>query len=92
MKMLSALSCSLFFVAVLGCSQQASTVPAAAQPGSPPSGSASTHSSDVNTFGESKDTAADAAQARAQSWGGSGQDASKQATAPDPANPPPPRQ
>jgi len=92
MKMLSAVYCALFFVSVLVCSQQASTVPAAAQPGNPPAGSASTHTSDVNTFGESKDTAADAAQARAQSWGGSGQDSSKQANAPDPANPPPPRQ
>jgi hypothetical protein len=62
MKMIAAAPFALLTVGMLGCSQHASTVPAAARP--------ATTASDTNTFGESKDDAAgSAASARAANYG-----------------------
>lgn len=69
MKMLAGASCALLMLSVLGCSQQA-TSPAAARPADTPPVTTAAPSGDVNTFGESKAPAADAAaQAREKSYG-----------------------
>ena len=92
MKMLAAVSCAFLIASVLGCSQQASGVPAAARPVTPPpSSTAAAPSGDVNTFGESRDPAADsAAQARAQHYGDA-QDSSRQASSSNTDSISPPR-
>ena len=62
MKMIAAVPFALLTFGMLGCSQQASTAPAAAH--------AAPAASDTNTFGESKDAAAgSAASARAANYG-----------------------
>jgi len=62
MKMIAAVPFALLTFGVLGCSQHASTAPAAARP--------APAASDTNTFGESKDEAAGtAASARAANYG-----------------------
>jgi hypothetical protein len=62
MKMIAAVPFALLTLGVLGCSQHASTAPAAARP--------APTASDTNTFGESKDEAAgSAASARAANYG-----------------------
>jgi hypothetical protein len=62
MKMIAAVPFALLTFGMLGCSQHASTAPAAARP--------APTASDTNTFGESKDDAAGtAASARAANYG-----------------------
>jgi hypothetical protein len=62
MKMIAAVPFALLTFGVLGCSQHASTAPAAARP--------APAASDTNTFGESRDEAAgSAASARAANYG-----------------------
>ncbi|MFL6605306.1 MAG: hypothetical protein ACJ8R9_28780 [Steroidobacteraceae bacterium] len=62
MKMIAAVPFALLTFGVLGCSQHASTAPAAARPAAA--------ASDTNTFGESRDEAAgSAASARAANYG-----------------------
>jgi hypothetical protein len=61
MKMKIIAAAPLIAFALLGCTQQASNAPVAARPAA---------SSDVNTFGESKDDgASNAARARAANYG-----------------------
>ena len=61
-KIISAAPCMLFALGLLGCAQHASTTPVAVRPAAP--------SSDVNTFGESKDDgASNAERARAANYG-----------------------
>jgi len=62
MKMIAAVPFALLTFGGLGCSQHASTAPAAARP--------APAASDTNTFGESRDEAAgSAASARAANYG-----------------------
>ena len=62
MKMIAAVPFALLTLGVLGCSQHASTVPAAVRPAAA--------ASETNTFGESKDeVAGSAASARAANYG-----------------------
>jgi hypothetical protein len=62
MKMIAAAPFALLTLGVLGCSQHASTAPAAVRPAAAASG--------TNTFGESKDeVAGSAASARAANYG-----------------------
>ena len=64
MKMIAAVPFALLTLGVLGCSQHASTAPAAARP------AAAAAASETNTFGESKDeVAGSAASARAANYG-----------------------
>lgn len=79
MKLITASSCVLFAFTILGCSEHASTVPAVSRPANPP---VSASSSDVNTFGDSKQSATDsAASAREHSDDDTGRQAN--ADAPD---------
>jgi len=62
MKMIAAVPFALLTLGVLGCSQHASTAPAAVRPAAA--------ASETNTFGESKDeVAGSAASARAANYG-----------------------
>jgi hypothetical protein len=66
-KVIAAAPGALLVVALLGCSQHQATAPAAARPDNTAGTSAS---SDVNTFGDSKEQAAsDAERARNQNYG-----------------------
>lgn len=86
MKLITASSCALFAFTILGCSQHASTVPAVSRPANPP---VSASSSDVNTFGDSKQSATDsAASAREQNYR-SDDDTGRQADAGAPDAPAP---
>lgn len=84
MKLITAGTCAFLTFALLGCSQHASTEPTAARPGNLPS-------SDVNTFGDSKDAATGtAAAARAQHYS-SEKDADREANSTDSGTTPAPR-
>lgn len=91
MKILAAVPCALLAVSILGCSQGAGTTTDASR-AADSAGASRAPAAEVNTFGESKEPAADAAQAREHSFGGSDQDSGRQTTTPEAPSQPAPRQ
>ncbi|HEY3785143.1 MAG TPA: hypothetical protein VGL55_07685 [Steroidobacteraceae bacterium] len=90
MKILATVPCALLVLCTLGCSQQSSTASTATRPANPAASRTTAPGADVNTFGESKAPAVDAAaQARDRSWGDDDKDSSRQASAPDNSAPRP---